>query len=165
MIFCGHCNNPISEYEPFCPSCKTGNPSYLNALPKDQPTDAGPRTRFERILASELKKKGIAFQSNPLIRLSACIRYTPDFLIRRKLIVEVDGGIHDRDYRQTPDRIRQRALEKLGFSVYRIRNEVIEESPQTVTEEILQQYYQAFDAQLGASRSVLSEVTKLENRE
>ena len=112
---------PLSETEPFCPNCKYGNPSFLlnqgqNKHHRDM--QFGTRTRFERLLANALKNKGIAFQANPLIRLSACIRYTPDFLIRERLIVEVDGGIHDSDFRKTPDRIRQRALEKLGYKVY-----------------------------------------------
>ena len=65
--------------------------------------------------------------------------------------MEVDGGIHDADFRKTPDRIRQRALEKLGYTVYRVRNEAVMNSPQKVTEEILQQYYEAFDAQIDRS--------------
>ena len=156
---------PIFEYEPFCPNCKYGNPSFLlTQVQNNQHRDIqlGTRTKFERLLALALKNKGIAFQANPLIRLSACIKYTPDFLIRGRLIVEVDGGIHDRDFRKTPDRIRQRALEKLGYSVYRIRNEVVASSPEKVTEEVLQQYYEAFDAQLTQSPPLL---TKLENTE
>jgi Protein of unknown function (DUF559) len=82
-------------------------------------------------------------------------------LIRGRLIVEVDGGMHDRDFRKTPDRIR--ALEKLGYSVYRIRNEVVASSPEKVTEEVLQQYYEAFDAQVGQSRSLLSKARNIEN--
>jgi len=109
-----------------------------------------------------LKNKGIAFRANPLISLSACLEYTPDFLIRERLIVEVDGGIYDADFRKTPDRIRQRALEKLGYTVYRVRNEVVVNSPQKVTEEILQQYYEAFDAQIDRSSSLLSKARKIE---
>lgn len=157
---------PLSETEPFCPNCKYGNPSFLlnqgqNKHHRDM--QFGTRTRFERLLANALKNKGIAFQANLLIRLSACIRYTPDFLIRERLIVEVDGGIHDSDFRKTPDRIRQRALEKLGYKIYRVRNEVVESSPQKVTEEVLQQYYEAFDTQITPSRSQLSEARNIEN--
>ena len=110
-----------------------------------------------------LGEKGIEFQANPLIRLSACIEYTPDFLIRRRLIVEVDGGVHDLDFLKTPDRIRQRALEKLGLSVYRVRNEIVMSSPQRVTEEILQRYYEAFDAQLTQSPPLLTKPENTEN--
>jgi len=157
---------PISEYEPFCPNCKYGNPSFLlNQVQYNQRRhiQLGTRTKFEKFLALALRNKGIEFLANPLIRLSACTKYTPDFLIRGRLIVEVDGGIHDRDFRKTPDRIRQRALEKLGYSVYRIRNEVVASSPEKVTEEVLQQYYETFDAQVGQSRSLLSKARNIEN--
>lgn len=121
------------------------------------------RTKFKKILALALRSKGTMFEANPKVRLSACHYYTPDFLIRKKLIVEVDGGIHDKEFRKTPDRVRQRALEKLGYTVYRVRNEVVANSPQKVTEEILQQYYEAFDAQFGQSRSLLLKVRTIEN--
>ena len=65
---------------------------------------------------------------------------SPDFIIGRKVIVEVDGGIHEFEYRQTPDRIRQRALENMGYRVYRIKNEQIEISPENVAEHILDLY-------------------------
>jgi len=156
----------IDECEPFCPNCKYGNPSFLlNHVSNKQHRDIqlGTRTKFETLLASALKNKGIVFQANPLIRLSACEIYTPDFLIRGRLIVEVDGDIHDRDFRKTPDRIRQRALEKLGYTVYRVRNEIVKSSPQKVAEEVLQQYFEVFDAQIGQSRSFLSKAKNIEN--
>jgi len=61
--------------------------------------------------------------------LSSCTWYTPDFIIGNRLIVEVDGGIHDLDYHKTPDIIRQRALENMGYSVYRVRNKEVESYP------------------------------------
>ena len=64
---------------------------------------------------------------------------------------------------KTPDRIRQRALEKLGYTVYRVRNEVVESSPKKFTEEVLQQYYEVFDTQITPSRSQLSEARNIEN--
>jgi very-short-patch-repair endonuclease len=61
------------------------------------------------LLASALDSfaKHIDYKTNPEVRLSSCTWYTPDFIIGNRLIVEVDGGIHDLDYRKTPDRIRQ----------------------------------------------------------
>ena len=38
---------------------------------------------------------------------------------------KVDGKVHDKDHRKTLDRIRQRALENLGYTVHRVRNETI----------------------------------------
>ena len=70
------------------------------------------------MLASALDKltfRIINYIRNPEIWISACIWYTPDFIIGKRLIIEVDGGIHGFEYRQTPDRIRQRALENMDI--------------------------------------------------
>ena len=118
FLYCGRCKMRIDRRQPFCPNCKYENPSFLpNQTSNKQHRDIkyGTRTHFERLLATALKKKRIKFRANPRIILSACQFYRPDFSIGRRLIVEVDGGIHDREYRKTPDRIRQRALEKLGY--------------------------------------------------
>ena len=61
--------------------------------------------------------KHIDYETNREVRLSSGTWYTPDFIIGNRLIVEVDGGIHDLDYRRTPYRIRQRALENTGYNV------------------------------------------------
>lgn len=73
--------------------------------------------------------------------------YTPDFIIGNRLIVEVDGGIHDLDYRKTPDRIRQRALKNMGYSVYRVKNKQVESSPFAVAGMILDRYYQIIEVE------------------
>ncbi len=79
--------------------------------------------------------------------MSSCTWYTPDFIIGNRLIVEVDGGIHDLDYRKTPDRIRQRALENMGYSVYRVRNKEVESSPFDVVGRIVDRYYQILEVE------------------
>ena len=91
------------------------------------------------------KFKAVNYVRNPEIWISACIWYTPDFIIGKKLIIEVDGGIHELEYRQTPDRIRQRALENMGYIVYRVKNEQIEISAENVAEQILDLYYKVSD--------------------
>ena len=84
-------------------------------------------TRYENLLSSALDKFAfnIKYIRNSEVWLSACIWYTPDFIIGHRLIVEVDGGIHEFEYRKTPDRIRQRALQNMGYYVYRVKNEEI----------------------------------------
>lgn len=77
--------------------------------------------------------------------MSSCTWYTPDFVIGNRLIVEVDGGIHDLEYLKTPDRIRQRALENMGYSVYRVRNKEVESSPFAVAGRIVDKYYQIME--------------------
>ena len=91
-----------------------------------QPYKHPEATIYEDMLVSALDKltfRAVNYVRNPEIWISACIWYTPDFIIGRKLIVEVDGRIHEFEYRQTPDRICQRALENMGYRVYRIKNE------------------------------------------
>jgi hypothetical protein len=100
-------------------------------------------TRYENLLASALDKfaSGITYIRNPEVWLSACIWYTPDFIVGHRLVVEVDGGVHNLEYRKTPDRIRQRALENMGYHVYRVRNEEVKSSPKHVAEKIIESYY------------------------
>jgi len=89
--------------------------------------------------------KHIDYKTNPEVRLSSCTWYTPDFIIGNRLIVEVDGGIHDLDYRRTPDRMRHRALENMGYNVYRVRNKQVENSPFDVACMIVDRYYQIME--------------------
>jgi len=89
--------------------------------------------------------KHIDYETNQEVRLSSCTWYTPDFVIGNRLIVEVDGGIHDLEYRKTPDRIRQRALENMGYSVCRVRNKEVESSPFDVAGRIVDRYYQIME--------------------
>jgi very-short-patch-repair endonuclease len=156
----------VDKFEPFCPNCKYENPSFLLSQGSNKQNRAfqyGTRTKSEWLLASALKKERIEFRANPLIRLSACEYYTPDFLIRRRLIVEVDGSIHDKDSRKNPDRIRQRALEKLGYKVHRVRNETIKSSPQEAAKQVLQEYFKVADVQTDQSGSFLSKAKSIEN--
>jgi hypothetical protein len=84
---------------------------------------------------------GITYIRNPEVWLSACIWYTPDFIVGHRLVVEVDGGVHKLEYRKTPDRIRQRALKNMGYHVYRVKNEEVKSSPKHVAEKIIESYY------------------------
>ena len=74
-------------------------------------------TAYERKLASRLAAEKIPHKSQPVIWYTRANYYTPDFVIGKNLIVEVDGKIHSMKFRMTPDRIRQRALKNLGYYV------------------------------------------------
>jgi very-short-patch-repair endonuclease len=104
-------------------------------------------TRYENLLSAALNKfaPNVKYIRNSEVWLSACIWYTPDFIIGHRLIVEVDGGVHEFEYRKTPDRIRQRALENMGYYVYRIKNEEIKNSPRYITEKIIELYYKVLE--------------------
>jgi hypothetical protein len=57
----------------------------------------------------------------------------------------VDGKVHDKDFQKTPDRIRQRALENMGYYVLRIKNKEIQNTPDAVAERIIQRYFEVAD--------------------
>jgi very-short-patch-repair endonuclease len=102
-------------------------------------------THFEKRLADKLSQRNIPFKSNPVISFTRAHYYTPDLMIGKRLIVEVDGSIHDKETRKTPDRIRHRALENLGYYVFRVRNEQIATDIDSVVEKIIQRYYETAD--------------------
>lgn len=116
-------------------------------------TDAGdkfkapPPTESELKLRSILKYKKIPFKHSQVIWYTGCDKYTPDLIIGEKLIIEVDGKIHDKEFMKTPDRIRQRALKNMGYEVHRVRNERIQSAPYAVAADIIQKYYEVADAE------------------
>jgi very-short-patch-repair endonuclease len=107
---------------------------------------APPPTESELELRSILRYKKIPFKHNQIIWYTGCDKYTPDLIISEKLIIEVDGKIHDKEFLKTPDRIRQRALQNMGFEVHRVRNEQIKSAPFAVAADIIQKYYEVVDS-------------------
>ena len=92
-----------------------------------------------------MRSKKILFKDSQVIWYTGCDAYTPDLIVGKTLIVEVDGKIHDKEYRKTPDRIRHRALENMGYHVLRVRNEEIQATPDVVAERIIQRYFEVAD--------------------
>ena len=101
---------------------------------------APPPTNSEIKLRSILRSKKIAFKDSQVIWYTGCDKYTPDLLIGKKLIVEVDGKVHDKDFQKTSDRIRQRALENMGYDILRVKNVEVQNIPDAVAERIIQRY-------------------------
>jgi len=61
--------------------------------------------------------------------------YVADFCcIRLKLVIELDGEIHDQQ--QDHDSFRQAFIEQLGYSVIRFRNEEVLQNPTLVIKQI-----------------------------
>ena len=106
---------------------------------------APPPTFSERKLRSILRLRKVSFKDSQIIWYTGCDRYTPDLLVDKSLIVEVDGKVHDKDFQKTPDRIRQRALEKMGYYVLRVKNEEVQKSPDSVAERIIQKYIELIE--------------------
>jgi very-short-patch-repair endonuclease len=123
---------------------------------------APPPTNSEIKLRSILHSKKIAFKDRQVIWYTGCDKYSPDLLIGKKLIVEVDGQVHDKDFQKTPDRIRQRALEKMGYHVLRVKNAEIQKSPDAVAEIIIQRYFEVADDDYTEVRRRSMKITVLE---
>jgi hypothetical protein len=110
-----------------------------------------------------LRSKKIVFKDSHIIWYTGCDKYTPDSLIGKKLIVEVDGKVHDKDFQKTPDRIRQRALENMGYDVLRVKNVEIQNTPYAIAERIIQRYFEVVDDYTeGRRRRKPTKITELE---
>ncbi|HJT86034.1 MAG TPA: DUF559 domain-containing protein [Nitrososphaeraceae archaeon] len=88
-----------------------------------------------------LNKINILYKVNQVIWYTSCDCFTPDLIIGKHLIIEVDGKIHDKEHRKTLDRIRKRALENMGYTVHIVRNEQVRDKPNNIAEEIKELYY------------------------
>lgn len=65
--------------------------------------------------------------------------YIADFYCSSKrLVIEVDGDSHFSDHAQARDAARSAALEALGLTVMRVRNDEIRDSFEAVCEKILE---------------------------
>jgi len=107
--------------------------------------DAPPPTKSELLVRKILRANNIDFICGEEIWYSESDMFTPDLIIGRKgkkLIVEVDGKIHDKAHRKILDRIRQRALENMSYKVFRVRNEEVQRSPDVVAAKIMGEYSQ-----------------------
>src|ERR687887_2806044 len=119
-------------------------------------------TYSERKLRSILRSKKVSFKDGQIIWYTGCDRYTPDLLIGKRLIVEVDGKVHDKDFQKTSDRIRQRALENMGYYVLRIKNVEIQNTPDAVAEIIIQRYFEVAGDDARERRRGPIKITELE---
>ncbi len=97
-------------------------------------------TTSELELRKILRSRKIPIKYNRVIFYTSCDCFTPDLIIGKNLIIEVDGKVHDKEHRKTLDRIRQRALENMGYTVHRVRNEAISNSPNEIANEIYDIY-------------------------
>lgn len=78
----------------------------------------------EKVLAGAMKKRGLAYEQQKEIG-----DYTVDFLLRPKLIVEVDGPFHLSPERSRADIRRHKFLESVGYVVLRLPGREIRSDP------------------------------------
>jgi ATP-dependent exoDNAse (exonuclease V) beta subunit/very-short-patch-repair endonuclease len=99
-------------------------------------------THAEKVLWMELKSKSLEdykFRQQHLID-----DYIVDFVcLKKKLVIEVDGGIHD--LQKEYDEQRTSSLNEKGFKVIRFRNEEVIESISVVLEKIRQELHNQKD--------------------
>jgi len=64
-------------------------------------------------------------------------RYIVDFYCHEiRVIVEIDGGIHDRPGQAEWDVIKNARLEELGYRILHVANEIVIKDPETFSEMI-----------------------------
>ena len=102
-------------------------------------------TSSELTLRKILDTKNIPYKANQVIWYTSCDCFTPDLIIGKQLIIEVDGKVHDKEHRKKLDRIRKRALENMGYTVCVVRNEKVRDIPDKIAGEIKELYFQLSD--------------------
>ena len=96
-------------------------------------------TTAEKILWEELKnsKTGYKFRRQHPIG-----DYIADFIcIKKKLVIEVDGGYHNTMEQQQDDAVRTIDIENMEYSVIRFTNDEVENNTQTVMLKIKEILY------------------------
>ena len=64
-------------------------------------------------------------------------RWTVDFAcVPLRLVIEIDGGVHDRDDVMLNDHLRQTEIEALGWTVVRFTNEIALTEPWRIDDAI-----------------------------
>jgi very-short-patch-repair endonuclease len=131
---CG--NRQLLRFEKYCRKCAIENPYYdpsnlPNSYNNNNNSNNQSRikrsepTKYAAQLARALHSEGIKIQLEPEIWYTSCSFYTPDILVNKRIIIEVDGVYHEEPQSKKNDRIRKRALENSGYLVYRFKNEEI----------------------------------------
>ena len=68
--------------------------------------------------------------------------YIADFIcLKRKLVIEVDGGYHNEPIQQQDDQVRTEFMERKGYTVIRVKNEEISNNLQEVIMRIKEQLF------------------------
>ena len=144
QLTCQTCRNELLlRFQKYCRNCASDNPYYdasslifydnnnnQSGIKRSEPT------KYAVQLARALYSRGIKIRLEPEIWYTSCNFYTPDILVNKDLIVEVDGPYHEEPQIKKNDRIRQRALENSGYHVHRFKNEEIVNSLDDIVEKI-----------------------------
>jgi very-short-patch-repair endonuclease len=93
-------------------------------------------TAAEQTLWSKLRSRRLA--TYKFQRQTSIDQYVVDFYCaEKKLIIELDGDVHDFKQQKIHDKNRQSFLESRGFRVLRFTNDDVKESMEGVLEKII----------------------------
>ena len=118
---------------------ETAAPDRYNILKGFAKENRNNMTTAEKILWEELKnsKTGYKFRRQHPIG-----DYIADFIcIKKKLVIEVDGGYHNTMEQQQDDAVRTIDIENMEYSVIRFTNDEVENNTQTVMLKIKEILY------------------------
>ena len=117
-------------------------------------------TLSELTLRKILNRRQIPFKTDKVIWYTSCDCFTPDLIIGKSLLIEVDGKIHDKEHRKILDRIRQRALENMGYTVHRVKNDQINTHPDDIAEQIREIYHKVSETKDKIEETTITELKK-----
>ena len=115
---------------------RTGNYPLLKVMARQNrrvPTEA------ESILWHLIRKGELGFRFR---RQHPIGNYIVDFVcLKAQLVVEVDGGYHKDDAVKMEDELRERCLEREGYTILRFTNEEVICQPECVVQQIKEKLY------------------------
>lgn len=122
------------EKESQTPRYYTANKEAWPLLQQNAKENRKSSTPAENVLWNRLKAKQLGYRFR---RQHPIETYIPDFVcLRKKLIVEVDGGYHLGKEQKERDEIRDSVLKKIGYTILRFTNEEVMEGVDWVVNQI-----------------------------
>lgn len=131
----------LSKEEEIINSFQTADPILYNKLKEFAKEQRFKPTEAERVMWILLRNKkleGFKFRRQHIIG-----QYIADFVcLKKRLIIEIDGKIHQLPENKEADNIRTEWLEKIGFKVIRFTNEEVLANTDETLDIILQELNQ-----------------------
>ena len=125
---------PCNGGEKRAMSYKTASPDRYALLKEFARENRKNATLAETILWEYLRRNALGIK---FLRQHIIGDYIVDFVSRHEgLVIEVDGGYHSEPRRQADDKIREEALEQMGYHVIRFTNEEVLNHIEIVIEQI-----------------------------
>ncbi len=102
---------------------KTSSPDRYDILKDFAKKNRREMTESEEVLWNSLRKLNCGFRFR---RQHPVGDFIADFIcLKRKLVIEVDGGYHEEPIQQIDDQMRTDYMERKGYTVIRFKNDEI----------------------------------------